>query len=68
MTQLHIRVLLQQTAPIPNVAGIAIQLTAALEGPLLLCLSRPETGADEAAEAYAFLGGAWQTLIERLTR
>ncbi|MFE7171295.1 hypothetical protein [Streptomyces sp. NPDC057616] len=47
---------------------IAIQLTAALEGPLLLYLSRPETDANEAAEAYDFLGDAWQTLMERLTR
>jgi polyketide synthase 12 len=68
VTQLHIRVLLQQGAPMPNIAGIAIQLTAALEGPLLLYLSRPDTDEDEPAEIYALLADAWQTLVERLTR
>jgi polyketide synthase 12 len=52
----------------PNIAGIAIQLTAALEGPLLLYLSRPDTDEDEPAEIYALLADAWQTLVERLTR
>lgn len=52
----------------PNIAGVAIQLTAALEGPLLLYLSRPDTDANETAEIYDLLADAWQTLIERLTR
>ncbi|MDT0266012.1 helix-turn-helix domain-containing protein [Streptomyces sp. DSM 44915] len=68
VTQLHIRMLLRQIGPIPSLDGIAIQLTAALEGPLLLYVSRPETDVGLAAETGAFLGDAWQTLIERLVR
>ncbi len=68
LTQLHIRVLLHQAAPMPSLDGVTIQLTAALEGPLLLYLSRPESDPNQAAEVGGFLGDAWQTLIERLVR
>ncbi|MET9859046.1 helix-turn-helix domain-containing protein [Streptomyces smyrnaeus] len=68
VTQLHIRMLLPKAAPMPNLDGVAVQLTAALEGPLLLYLSRPETDTDLTAETRDFLGDAWQTLIERLVR
>ncbi|MEO3754720.1 helix-turn-helix domain-containing protein [Streptomyces sp. B6B3] len=69
ITQPHLRVLLAQAVPsMPNLDGVTIQLTAALAGPLLLYLSRPETDANQAAETADFLGDAWQTLIERLVR
>lgn len=68
LTQLHIRMLLRQGAPMPNLEGVVIQLTAALEGPLLLARSRPEIDAGTAAQTNDFLGDAWQTLIERLVR
>ncbi|MGW7519795.1 TetR/AcrR family transcriptional regulator [Streptomyces sp. NPDC054796] len=68
VTQLHIRMLLPKAAPMPDLDGVAVQLTAALEGPLLLYLSRPGTDTGLTAEADDFLGDAWQTLIERLVR
>ncbi|MET8471220.1 TetR/AcrR family transcriptional regulator [Streptomyces sp. NPDC006422] len=68
LTQLHLRMLLRHCAPMPNLEGVVVQLTAALEGPLLLIRSRPELEAEAAAEANDFLGDAWQTLIERLVR
>jgi polyketide synthase 12 len=68
MSQLHIRVLLREAGPMPHLNGVAVQLTAALEGPLLLYLSRPESEAEGESreEIRAFLGDAWETLIERL--
>ncbi|MET9552315.1 TetR/AcrR family transcriptional regulator [Streptomyces sp. NPDC006645] len=68
VSQLHIRVLLRQAAAIPGLDGVTIQLTAALEGPLLLYFSQPEIGDNTPAEISVFLGDAWQTLIERLVR
>ncbi|MFJ6392373.1 TetR/AcrR family transcriptional regulator [Streptomyces sp. NPDC091972] len=68
LTQLHLRMLLRQCAPMPNLEGVVVQLTAALEGPLLLVLSRPTPDAGTASEINGFLGDAWQTLIERLVR
>ncbi|UED88420.1 TetR/AcrR family transcriptional regulator [Streptomyces profundus] len=69
MTQLHIRMLLVQAGSVPNLDGVAVQITAALEGPLLLYLSRPEPDTAVAAAAFTdFLGDAWQTLVERLLR
>ncbi len=68
MTQLHIRMLLLRAGPIPNHDGLAMQLTAALEGPLLLFLSHPAPGTTVAAQTAASLDNAWRTLIERLLR
>jgi polyketide synthase 12 len=70
MTQLHIRVLLREAGSVPHLDGLAVQLTAALEAPLLLYLSRPtgEAESSDRDETIAFLGDAWQTLIERVMR
>ncbi|TDC75583.1 TetR/AcrR family transcriptional regulator [Streptomyces hainanensis] len=69
LSQLHIRTLLAQAGVrIPSLNGVAIQLTAALEGPLLLYLRRPEAGTPPEPEVVEFLGDGWQALIERLTR
>ncbi|MDH6545989.1 TetR/AcrR family transcriptional regulator [Streptomyces sp. SAI-041] len=68
LTQLHVGMLLRQCAPMPNLEGVVIQLTAALEGPLLLVWSRPVPDAGTASQTKDFLGDAWQTLIERLAR
>lgn len=66
LTRLHLRMLLRQCAPMPNLEGVVVQLTAALEGPLLLVRSRPAPDAGTASKTNDFLGDAWQTLIERL--
>jgi AcrR family transcriptional regulator len=67
MTQLHVGVLLRKAVPsMPNLNGVAIQLTAALEAPLLLYLSQPESESEEDVEVRAFLGDAWETLIGRV--
>ena len=68
MSQLHIRVLLSQMDLGPaDLDMLAIQLTAALDGPLLFYLS-----ADELAEPAPQLAGriarAWQDLIRRACR
>ncbi|MEV5647318.1 helix-turn-helix domain-containing protein [Nocardia sp. NPDC052254] len=69
VTQLHIRMLLRRAASMSSLDGVSVQLTAALEGPLLLYLSRPEAGTNSMPEeTSSFLGDAWQTLIERLIR
>ncbi|MFF2024592.1 TetR/AcrR family transcriptional regulator [Streptomyces sp. NPDC058171] len=67
MTRPHVRVLLGQTRPSPPyLDDLAVQLTAALEGPLLLYLSMDE--ADPAPDAGHPLAESWQNLIERLLR
>jgi AcrR family transcriptional regulator len=64
-SQIHISVLLRQMSlPGVNVALLAVQLTAALDGPLLLYLSAHTLAAD----AERDLGDAWQTLVERVCR
>ncbi|KAB8169950.1 TetR family transcriptional regulator [Streptomyces sp. 3MP-14] len=68
VTQLHLGILLRQATSLPHLNGLAIQLTAALEGPLLLYLSRPEAEEALATETVELLGDAWETLIERLAR
>ena len=62
-SQLHISVLLRQMElPGVNVGLLAVQLTAALDGPLLLYISAHTLAADAERE----LGAAWQTLVERV--
>jgi AcrR family transcriptional regulator len=67
MSQVHIRMLLRQI----GVGGtdidmLAIQLTAALDGPLLLYLSASDlTAASEAGER---IGRSWQDLVQRVCR
>ncbi len=69
VSQLHIRTLLGQArVPMPGLRALSIQLTAALEGPLLLYLSRPETNVPPAADVGRFLGDSWEALIERIAR
>ncbi|UGQ15685.1 TetR/AcrR family transcriptional regulator [Yinghuangia sp. ASG 101] len=69
VTQLHIRMLLGRAqVRMPELTALSIQLTAALEGPLLLYLTMPESDAPPAAEVDRFLGDSWQALIERIAR
>ncbi|MFF2327356.1 MULTISPECIES: TetR/AcrR family transcriptional regulator [unclassified Streptomyces] len=69
VSQLHIRMLLGQAGVrMPSMNGVTVQLTAALEGPLLLYLSMPETSAPPDPEVDRFLGDGWQALIERIAR
>jgi polyketide synthase 12 len=68
LSQLHIRVLLGQAdLGRADLDVLAIQLTAALDGPLLLYLS-----ADDLAEPAAPIGeriaNSWQDLIQRVCR
>jgi AcrR family transcriptional regulator len=67
MTRPHIRMLLGRTRPTPpHPDTLTVQLTAALEGPLLLYLSTDEAAASPAPEAGHPLAESWQNLIERL--
>jgi AcrR family transcriptional regulator len=67
MSQVHIRILLGQI----DLGGadldmLAIQLTAALDGPLLLYLSAPDlTAGPQAADRIA---RSWQDLVQRVCR
>ncbi|CAM5664471.1 helix-turn-helix domain-containing protein [Streptomyces atroolivaceus] len=68
VSQIHIRMLLDLAkVPVPDLNGLSIQLTAALEGPLLLYLSMPETSTPPSMDAGRYLGDSWQALIERIT-
>jgi AcrR family transcriptional regulator len=68
LSQTHIRILLGQILLGPaDLDVLAIQLTAALDGPLLLYLSASDlTGA--APQAGERIGRGWQDLIERVCR
>ncbi|MEQ3551812.1 TetR/AcrR family transcriptional regulator [Pseudonocardia nematodicida] len=67
LSRMHVRTLLGQV----NLAGadvdaLALQLTAALEGPLLLYLSTEDAvAADDRIERFA---RSWQDLVERVCR
>jgi hypothetical protein len=65
MSQVHIRMLLgQMDLGCADVDMLAIQLTAALDGPLLLYLSASDLTADpKAAERIAH---SWQDLVQRI--
>ncbi|MEV4557662.1 helix-turn-helix domain-containing protein [Kitasatospora sp. NPDC049285] len=65
----HIRMLLTQARlGVPEVDSLSLQLTSALEGPLLLYLSAdPAEDADRTAAGRA-LADSWQSLIERIAR
>ena len=73
LSQLHIRVLLGQAGLGPASLGpadldvLAIQLTAALDGPLLLYLSADDL-AEPAGRAGERIARGWQDLIERVCR
>ena len=65
MSQVHIRILLgQMDLGDADVDMLAVQLTAALDGPLLLHLSASDLSADpKAAERIAC---SWQDLVQRI--
>jgi AcrR family transcriptional regulator len=67
MSQLHIRILLgQMDLGHADLDMLAIRLTAALDGPLLLYLSASDLSADpHAAERIAH---SWQDLVQRVCR
>ncbi|MBV7248467.1 MULTISPECIES: TetR/AcrR family transcriptional regulator [Streptomyces] len=66
-SQMHIRMLLRQLSlDGADLDLLAIQLTAALDGPLLLYLSADALTSDPQIEES--LGSAWQDLIERVCR
>jgi AcrR family transcriptional regulator len=68
MSQMHIRVLLGQMGLGPvNLDILAVQLTAALDGPLLLYLSATELG-PAAHQVEQQLAQSWQDLVERVCR
>jgi AcrR family transcriptional regulator len=66
-TRIHIRMLLMQAGlDIAELDMLALQLTAALEGPILLALYMPEPpGTDQPSGALA---DSWQALTERVCR
>ena len=67
LSQLHIRILLgQMDLGDADIDMLAVQLTAALDGPLLLYLSASDlTAGPQAAERIA---QSWQGLVERVCR
>ena len=68
LSQLHIRVLLGQLDLGPaDLDMLAVQLTAALDGPLLLYLSATDLTEDPARIANRITRG-WQDLIHRVAR
>jgi polyketide synthase 12 len=68
MSQTHIRILLAQIDLGPaDLDLLAIQLTAALDGPLLLYLSATDLS-DTAPEVERLLSRSWQDLIHRVCR
>ena len=68
LSQAHIRILLGQIPLGPaDLDVLAIQLTGALDGPLLLYLSSSDlTGA--AAQTGERIAGGWQDLVQRVCR
>lgn len=67
MTRPHIRMLIGQAGlSLPHPDTLALQLTAALEGPLLLYLSMDEATAPPAEETGHPLAESWQALVERV--
>jgi AcrR family transcriptional regulator len=67
MSQVHIRMLLARLSlGRADLDMLAIQLTAALDGPVLLYLSSLELA--DAEEVEQRIGQAWQDLVERVCR
>ncbi|MDQ0614797.1 AcrR family transcriptional regulator [Microbacterium sp. W4I4] len=63
-TQIHIRMLLAQAhIGVEDLDNLAVQLTLALEGPLLLALHAPPPAT---ARNVGLFEDSWQTLIERV--
>ncbi|MEU0241515.1 helix-turn-helix domain-containing protein [Nocardiopsis sp. NPDC006198] len=67
MTLPHFRMLLGRTdVPRRHLDGLALQLTSALEGPLMLYLSREEIARTPEPDAEDPLADSWQELVERV--
>ena len=67
MSQIHIRMLLgQMHLDGADLEMLAVQLTAALDGPLLLYLSAADSTATPGAAER--IGQAWQDLVQRVLR
>jgi AcrR family transcriptional regulator len=67
LSQLHIRMLLGQARlGIADLDTLSLQLTAALEGPLLLYLATSESA--DTSQRAGSLADSWQALIERVCR
>ena len=67
MSRAHIRLLLGQIGLAADLDILATQLTAALDGPLLLYLSSA-TLAEAAPQVSERLGRGWQDLVQRVCR
>ncbi|WP_256356358.1 TetR/AcrR family transcriptional regulator [Streptomyces sp. PKU-EA00015] len=69
LTRMHIRMLLGLARPgVADLDSLAMQLTAALEGPVMLYLSAPQPATTPPPEQADRLGDSWQALIERVCR
>ncbi|WP_255352543.1 MULTISPECIES: TetR/AcrR family transcriptional regulator [unclassified Nocardiopsis] len=67
MTPPHVRMLLRQASPpLPHPDGLALQLAAALEGPLLLYLRTDELTGPQGEVGCNHLAESWRTLVERV--
>lgn len=67
MTRAHFRMLLGRTdLPPSQLDGLSIQLTSALEGPMLLYLSVEDLPEPAEPAADHLLVDSWQVLVERL--
>jgi AcrR family transcriptional regulator len=67
LSQVHIRMLLRQISlDAADLDMLAIQLTGALDGPLLLYLSAPDLAA--APDAAERIARSWQDLVQRVCR
>jgi polyketide synthase 12 len=68
MSQMHIRMLLgQMDLGDVNLDMLAVQLTAALDGPLLLYLSASEL-IDAVPQTAERIAQSWQDLVQRVCR
>ena len=68
LSQMHIRVLLAQVAPDDaDLDILAVQLTAALDGPLVLYLSASDLAGD-APQIAERVAESWQNLVQRVCR
>ncbi|WP_431868386.1 TetR/AcrR family transcriptional regulator [Nocardiopsis eucommiae] len=67
MTPPHFRMLLRQVRPsLPHPEGLALQLSAALEGPFLLYLGTDDLTGPAGEQGCEHLADSWRTLVERV--
>lgn len=67
LTRMHLRMLLGLARPgLADLDSLALQLTAALEGPVMLFLSAPQQTDPPDMRMADRLGDSWQALIERV--